>query len=109
MADVLILEWLEEYDSLAESEIHTYALEQEHNYEVMVALYMLMDEHEKFTDEVGPTGLTRAEAFDRAQTFSADRSGLPAAVQLLSVRRAEPAQVCHAIHSVTCLASLDRH
>lgn len=52
MADVLILDWIEEYDSLTESEIHTYALEQEHNYEVMMGLYMLMDDPETFTDEV---------------------------------------------------------
>ncbi|KAF5288965.1 hypothetical protein FQA39_LY03844 [Lamprigera yunnana] len=44
MADVLILDWLEEYDSLTESEIHTYSKEQEHNYEVMMSLYIFFED-----------------------------------------------------------------
>lgn len=47
MADILILDWMEEYDSLTESEIHTYAAEQEHNYEVMVALYIFLEDPNK--------------------------------------------------------------
>ncbi|XP_071052520.1 hyccin isoform X2 [Onthophagus taurus] len=44
MADILVLDWMEEYDSLTESEIHTYATEQEHNQEVMLALFALLEE-----------------------------------------------------------------
>ncbi|XP_063901568.1 hyccin [Zophobas morio] len=44
MADILILDWMEEFESLTESEIHTYSSEQEHNHEVMVALYDILTE-----------------------------------------------------------------
>lgn len=47
MADVLVAEWMEEFDSLTESEIHTYATEQEHNIEVMLALYVVLEDHTK--------------------------------------------------------------
>ncbi|XP_044268076.1 hyccin isoform X2 [Tribolium madens] len=44
MADILVLDWMEEFESLTESEIHTYSSEQEHNHEVMVALYDILTE-----------------------------------------------------------------
>ena len=44
MADILVSDWLEEFESLTESEIHTYSVEQEHNHEVMIALYGLLEE-----------------------------------------------------------------
>lgn len=69
MVDVLILEWIEEYDSLTESEIHTYALEQQHNCEVTVALFLLMDDPEKFTEEVGPTALTCQQRLTEHEFF----------------------------------------
>lgn len=47
MADVLILDWLEEYESLTESETHTYATEQEHNYDVMMSLYLFLEDPNK--------------------------------------------------------------
>lgn len=47
MADILVLDWMEEFDSLTESEIHTYAAEQEHNIEVMLALYVVFEEQYK--------------------------------------------------------------
>ncbi|XP_031343033.1 hyccin-like [Photinus pyralis] len=68
MADVLILDWLEEYESLTESEIHTYSTEQEQNYEVMKALYAFLEDPNK----------SKVENFlDRVcqQLFSFYRSG----------------------------------
>lgn len=47
MADILVMDWMEEFDSLTESEIHTYATEQEHNHEVMIALYVVLEEQQK--------------------------------------------------------------
>lgn len=44
MADILVAEWMEEFDSLTESEIHTYATEQENNHEVMIALFVVLEE-----------------------------------------------------------------
>lgn len=44
MADILVLEWMEEFEALTESEIHTYATEQENNHEVIIALYVLLEE-----------------------------------------------------------------
>ncbi|XP_068903696.1 hyccin isoform X3 [Tenebrio molitor] len=44
MADILVLDWMEEFESLTESEIHTYSSEQEHNHEVMIALYDILTE-----------------------------------------------------------------
>ncbi|KRT81988.1 hypothetical protein AMK59_5248 [Oryctes borbonicus] len=44
MADILVLEWMEEFEALTESEINTYAIEQENNHEVIIALYVLLEE-----------------------------------------------------------------
>lgn len=44
MADILVLEWMEEFEALTESEIQTYAIEQENNHEVILALYVLLEE-----------------------------------------------------------------
>ncbi|GJQ69798.1 hypothetical protein Trydic_g22356 [Trypoxylus dichotomus] len=44
MADILVLEWMEEFEALTESEINTYATEQENNHEVIIALYVLLEE-----------------------------------------------------------------
>lgn len=44
MADILVLEWMEEFEALTESEITTYATEQENNHEVIIALYVLLEE-----------------------------------------------------------------
>lgn len=44
MADILVQDWMEEFESLTESEIHTYSTEQEHNQEVMIALYDVLAE-----------------------------------------------------------------
>ncbi|CAH0556646.1 unnamed protein product [Brassicogethes aeneus] len=51
MADVLVRDWMEEFDSLTESEIHTYSAEQEHNHEVMVALYDVLSEPQKYKSD----------------------------------------------------------
>lgn len=48
MAHTLILEWMDEYESLTESEIHTYSTEQEHNHEIMIALYNILAEPQKY-------------------------------------------------------------
>ncbi|XP_050302223.1 hyccin [Anthonomus grandis grandis] len=48
MAYTLVFEWIDEYESLIESEIHTYATEQEHNHEVMIALYNILAEPQKY-------------------------------------------------------------
>lgn len=53
MADVLVADWMEEFESLTESEIHTYSTEQEHNHEVMIAIYNVLAEPAKYkTDHV---------------------------------------------------------
>ncbi|XP_017772458.1 PREDICTED: hyccin [Nicrophorus vespilloides] len=44
MADVLVVDWIEEFEALTESEIHTYAAEQEHNHEVSIALHTIFEE-----------------------------------------------------------------
>lgn len=49
MVDILLSDWLEEYNSLSESEIRSYAAEQEHNNEVVIALYTVFDEHVKYS------------------------------------------------------------
>lgn len=51
MADTLILEWLDEFESLTESETHTFATEQEHNHEVMIALYNVLSEPQKYKSD----------------------------------------------------------
>lgn len=49
MVEILLMDWLEEYNSLSESEIRSYATEQEHNNEVVIALYTVFDENTKFS------------------------------------------------------------
>lgn len=51
MADALVLDWLDEFESLTESEIHTYSSEQEHNHEVMLALYSVISEPYKYNSD----------------------------------------------------------
>ncbi|XP_060517006.1 hyccin [Cylas formicarius] len=51
MAYALVFEWMDEFESLTESEIHTYSTEQEHNYEVMVALYNVLTEPHKYKSD----------------------------------------------------------
>ncbi|KAG5897445.1 hypothetical protein JTB14_002706 [Gonioctena quinquepunctata] len=51
MADILVLDWLDEFEALTESEIHTYSIEQEHNHEVMLALYAVLSEPQKFKSD----------------------------------------------------------
>lgn len=51
MADILVLDWLDEFESLTESEIHTYSTEQEHNQEVMLALYNILSEPYKYKSD----------------------------------------------------------
>ncbi|CAG9859574.1 unnamed protein product [Phyllotreta striolata] len=51
MADTLVLDWLDEFESLTESEIHTYANEQQHNHEVMIALYNVLAEPQKYKSD----------------------------------------------------------
>lgn len=51
MACTIVFEWIEEFESLIESEIHTYATEQEHNQEVIVALYNILSEPQKYKSE----------------------------------------------------------
>lgn len=51
MADVLVLDWLDEFESLTESEIHTYSIEQEHNHEVMMALYNVLSEPYRYKSD----------------------------------------------------------
>lgn len=53
MADILVMDWMEEFDSLTESEIHTYSTEQEHNHEVMLALYVVLEEQKSKSGNVG--------------------------------------------------------
>lgn len=58
MADVLVRDWMEEFDSLTESEIPTYSTEQEHNHEVMIALYDVLSDPSKYkTDHVSVSQL----------------------------------------------------
>lgn len=49
MADSLVIEWMEEYSALTESETHTYAMEQEHNQEIMSALYVIFEDPSAFS------------------------------------------------------------
>lgn len=49
MFEALIFEWLEEFNSLSESEIRSYASEQVHNNEIVIALYTIFDEHVKYS------------------------------------------------------------
>lgn len=51
MACTIVFEWIDEFESLIESEIHTYATEQEHNQEVIVALYNILSEPQKYKSE----------------------------------------------------------
>lgn len=44
MADILVNEWVEEYEALTESEIGTYAMEQDNNQEVKIAVYNILEE-----------------------------------------------------------------
>lgn len=49
MVEALVLEWLEEYNALSESEIRSYAAEQVHNTEIVLSLYNVFDEHLKYS------------------------------------------------------------
>lgn len=49
MVEILVAEWLEEYNSLSESEIRSYATEQAHNNEIIITLYTVLDECGKYT------------------------------------------------------------
>ncbi|CAH1115681.1 unnamed protein product [Psylliodes chrysocephalus] len=51
MADNLVLDWLDEFEALTESEIHTYSSEQENNHEVMIALYNVLSEPQKYKSD----------------------------------------------------------
>ncbi|CAG9768585.1 unnamed protein product [Ceutorhynchus assimilis] len=51
MAYSLVFEWMDEFESLIESEIHTYSTEQEHNQEVMIALYNILSEPQKYKSD----------------------------------------------------------
>lgn len=51
MACSLVLEWIDEFESLTESEIHTYATEQEHNHEISIALYSILAEPQRYKAE----------------------------------------------------------
>lgn len=51
MADALVLEWLDEYESLTESEIHTFSTEQQHNHEIMMALYAVLSEPQRYKSD----------------------------------------------------------
>lgn len=49
MVEILVMEWLEEYNALSESEIRSYASEQVHNNEIVISLYTVFDEHVKYS------------------------------------------------------------
>lgn len=51
MAYTMVFEWMDEFDSLIESEIHTYAMQQEHNHEVILALYNILAEPQKYKSD----------------------------------------------------------
>ncbi|XP_030763184.1 hyccin [Sitophilus oryzae] len=51
MAYTMVFEWMDEFESLTESEIHTYAAEQEHNHEVILALYNILAEPHKYKSD----------------------------------------------------------
>lgn len=70
MADVLVLDWMEEFESLTESDMHTYSTEQEHNHEVMCALYDILAEPHKYKGDNLVDGICR-------QLFDFYRSGEP--------------------------------
>lgn len=54
MVESLVTEWMEEFEALTESEIQTYAAEQEHNLEIMIALFDVLSEPTKYKlDNVG--------------------------------------------------------
>lgn len=59
MADLLLTEWMEEFEGLAESEIHTYSTEQENNHEIMLALYEFLSEHSRCKNENLVDGVCR--------------------------------------------------
>ena len=51
MAHTLVFEWMDEFESLTESEIQTYSTEQEHNHEIMIALYNILGEPQKYKSD----------------------------------------------------------
>ncbi|XP_066254888.1 hyccin [Euwallacea similis] len=51
MAYTIVFEWIDEFESLTESEIHTYSTEQEHNHEVIIALYNILSEPHKYKSD----------------------------------------------------------
>ncbi|KAL1514188.1 hypothetical protein ABEB36_003484 [Hypothenemus hampei] len=51
MAYQLVFDWIDEFESLTESEIHTYSTEQEHNHEVIIALYNILLEPQKYKSD----------------------------------------------------------
>ncbi|KAL3283190.1 hypothetical protein HHI36_006342 [Cryptolaemus montrouzieri] len=59
MADILVSEWMEEFEALTESEIHTYSTEQEHNHEIMIALFDVLSEPNKYKLEIMIDGICR--------------------------------------------------
>ncbi|KAK9870712.1 hypothetical protein WA026_008283 [Henosepilachna vigintioctopunctata] len=59
MADILVSEWMEEFEALTESEIHTYSAEQEHNHEIMIALFDVLSEPNKYKLDTMIDGICR--------------------------------------------------
>lgn len=51
MADILVQDWLDEFESLTESEVHTYSNEQENNHEIMLALYSVLSEPYRYKSD----------------------------------------------------------
>ncbi|XP_018331354.1 hyccin [Agrilus planipennis] len=47
MADVLVLDWLDEFEFLTECEFHTFAAEQEHNQEIILSIYVILGDTSK--------------------------------------------------------------
>lgn len=99
MADILIMDWMEEFDSLTESEIHTYSTEQEHNHEVMLALYVVLEDQQKLKS--GNVSVVFYVKVVFEGVVVAHRWDMPTISRVLSLRRETIEEICDAIHSNT--------
>lgn len=57
MAESLVQDWLSDYENLQSSEVRSFCIQNEQNYDISSALFTVLGERDKFS-EVGRTLIT---------------------------------------------------
>lgn len=107
MADILVTDWMEEFESLTESEIHTYSTEQEHNHEVMVAIYDVLGEPYRVK---GPNvGLTPKLVKSHYRQLILDGGwNLPTIARFLQIGRGATEEIHSPVHTHLGVSAFNR-